>query len=64
MIFGLLGLVFGLASIHLSMIEKVAITITCFIAMLIGMAVETPLVRFFEQERDVNQETDFPPPTH
>lgn len=42
---GLLGLMFGLSSPSVNFIEKISITIVCFIIMVIGVLLESPFVR-------------------
>jgi len=58
MIMGLCGLVFGLASDSLSMIEKIPITIICFGIMILGILIECPKVSFISAD-PVEQETFF-----
>jgi len=56
MLFGLSGLVFGLANQSLMMIEKIPITIICFCLMILGILIESPKVNWISSD-PIEQET-------
>lgn len=52
MIFSFLGFVFGLSSQTLTMMEKIPISLICFILMVVGILIENPI---FTEIKDGNE---------
>ena len=57
MLLGLSGMVFGMASEKLSMIQKIPVTIFCFVIMMIGVLIESGIVN--ELRNKENELKDF-----
>lgn len=57
MLLGLGGMVFGMASDYLTMIEKVSVTIFCFVVMLFGVLIESGVLDMLKEGEE--KEEDF-----
>ena len=56
MILSLTGLVFGMASPNLNMVEKIPIFIICFVTFLIAAVINTPFMDMFLKDRNSDQD--------
>ena len=57
MLLGLSGMVFGMASDYLNMIEKVSVTIFCFCVMLFGILIKSGVLNTLKEGEE--KEEDF-----
>ena len=49
---GMLGLVYGLVSSGLAMIERISITIFCIVIIIIGVLIENPIIEQLSDKQE------------